>query len=529
MVAFALKMQSIANCAGLTQNADGHAVNGMGPSRRPGLHPSTMTSIPSTSEDFWRPALHFTAERFWINDPNGLVFACGQWHLFFQHNPQGNTWGHMSWGHAVSRDLLHWRHLPLAIAEDPTHMAFSGSVVIDDKGTSGLGDGGQAPLVAIYTACAQPPARHQAQHLAFSNDGGTRWTKYAGNPVLDIGAENFRDPKVFWHGPSGHWVMAVVLAHGRIVSFYASADLKHWSHLSDFGPEGGVQGIWECPDLISVPVKDHAGRRAWVLKVDVFEGHPSGGSGAQVFIGDFDGQSFQSTQPARWIDHGSDFYAAISWAHVPAEDGRSVWLGWMNNHRYAAATPTLSWCGAMSIPRVLHVRDDGAALLLCQEPVSELQAARREQRRCGPLGLGAGGADEVVGLGAGDVLDLDIVWRPGTAREFGLLLRCGGEQATRVGWDAERRALFVDRRQSGPGPDDPVFRSPQYAPLAPQADGSVRWRLLLDRCSVEVFADGGAVVLTNLIFPSPGSRELKAFVSGGAAELVTMECWTLEA
>ncbi|CAM4077426.1 glycoside hydrolase family 32 protein [Roseateles saccharophilus] len=488
-----------------------------------------MKTIPSTSQDCWRPALHFTAERFWINDPNGLVFAGGQWHLFFQHNPQGNTWGHMSWGHAVSDDLLHWRHLPLAIPEDESHMAFSGSVVIDDRGSSGLGADGQAPFVAIYTACAQQPVRHQAQHLAFSSDGGVRWTQYAGNPVLDIGAQDFRDPKVFWHESSGRWVMVVVLPHERKASFYASPDLRHWSHLSDFGPAGGVEGIWECPDLISVPVQGQPGRRAWVLKVDAFEGHPTGGSGAQVFVGDFDGSRFRATQPARWVDHGSDFYAAICWAHVPAEDGRAVWLGWMNNHRYAAATPTQAWCGAMSIPRRLSVRDDAGALVLCQEPVAELATARRERWQCGPFALGAGGVDEVVRLGAGDVLDLEIAWRPGTATEFGLLLRCGGQEATRVGWDAERRALFVDRSLSGLGPDDPVYRLPQYAPLAPQADGRVVWRVLLDRCSVELFADGGAVVLTNLIFPSPESLELRAFVRGGSAELLSLECWALEA
>lgn len=485
-----------------------------------------MTAL-TTPSDPWRPALHFTAERYWINDPNGLVFAGGRWHLFFQHNPQGNTWGHMSWGHAVSDDLLHWQQLPVAIPETETHMAFSGSAVVDSLDSSGLGVGGRPPLIAVYTACAQPPVRHQAQHLAFSTDGGTCWTPYAGNPVLDIGAENFRDPKVFWHEPTSRWVMAVVLAHDRKVSFYASADLKAWRHLSDFGPAGCVEGIWECPDLISVPVQGQPDRRVWVLKVDAFEGHPCGGSGAQVFIGDFDGVHFRASQPARWVDHGSDFYAALSWANVPAEDGRAVWLGWMNDHRYAAATPTQAWCGAMSLPRVLQVREDGDAMRLCQEPVAELRAARSGHWRRGPIRLGEGGTDEVVPLGAGDVLDLDVVWRPGSAGAFGLMLRCGEQELTRVGWDGARQALFVDRSLSGPGPDDAVYRTPQYAPLVAAPDGTVRWRVVLDRCSVEVFADGGAVVLTNLIFPSPDSFGLKAFALGGAAELVSLECWAL--
>lgn len=467
--------------------------------------------MPST-QDPWRPALHFTAERFWINDPNGLVFANGQWHLFFQHNPEGNVWGHMSWGHAVSRDLIHWEHLPLAIPEDAAHMIFSGSAVVDTDGA----------LVAIYTACAQAPARHQAQHLAHSRDGGVSWTKYAGNPVLDIGAEDFRDPKVFWHEPERRWVMTVVLPHERQVRFYASTDLKHWTLLSDFGPAGSVQGIWECPDLFSLPVKGQPGRRAWVLKVDVFEGHPAGGSGAQVFVGEFDGSHFRATQPAQWIDLGSDFYAAITWAHVPATDGRTIWLGWMNSHRYAAATPTKDWCGAMSIPRELQLRDEGDHFVLCQQPVTELLAALPEHRRLGPIPLKAHDGLEAIPLCAGDVLDLEVVWQPGTAREFGLLLRCGGQEATRVGWDAERQALIVDRSQSGRAPDEPTYLTPQSAPLARRPDGTVRWRVLLDRCSVEVFADDGALVLTTLVFPSPRSLEVKAYVTGGAATLASL-------
>lgn len=468
-----------------------------------------MKSPKMASEDFWRPALHFTAERFWINDPNGLVFANGRWHLFFQHNPQGNTWGHMSWGHAVSRDLIHWEHLPLAIAEDASHMAFSGSAVIDTNGA----------LVAIYTASAQSPARHQAQHLAYSYDGGVSWTKYPGNPVLDIGAKDFRDPKVFWHEPDRHWVMVVALPHERQVQLYASTDLKHWTHLSDFGPAGSVQGIWECPDLFPLPVDGQSGRRAWVLKVDAFEGHPAGGSGAQVFVGDFDGTSFRASQPAQWVDHGSDFYAAITWAHVPASDGRTIWLGWMNSHRYAAATPTKGWCGAMSIPRELQLRDAGGQLVLCQRPVMELLATMRERRRLGDVHLEADGADEAILLGSGDVLDLEVVWRPGAAREFGLLLRCGEQEVTRVGWDAGLQAVFVDRSRSGHSSDDPTYAKPQYGPLACEPDGAVRWRVLLDRCSVEVFAGDGVTVLTTLIFPAPESLGVKVYAAGGKATL----------
>ncbi len=247
-----------------------------------------LASALSAVEPF-RPAFHFTPERNWINDPNGMVWHDGEYHLFYQYNPFGEKWGHMSWGHAVSRDLVSWEHLPVALPEKDGIMIFSGSAVVDWKNTSGFGTGSKPPMVAIYTGHRQG---HQEQRISFSNDRGRTWSQYSGNPVLDFGKADFRDPKVFWHEAKSRWVMAVSLPTEKKISFYGSADLKKWEHLSNFGPAGALSGIWECPDFFELPVENAAGLRKWVLLLNMNPGAPAGGSGCQYFVGDFDGTTF---------------------------------------------------------------------------------------------------------------------------------------------------------------------------------------------------------------------------------------------
>jgi sucrose-6-phosphate hydrolase SacC (GH32 family) len=253
---------------------------------------ATLLSAAAAPEP-WRPLYHFTPAKNWMNDPNGMVYHDGEWHLFYQYNPFGDKWGHMSWGHAVSRDLLTWEHLPVALPEENGIMIFSGSAVMDEKNTSGFGKDGKAPMVAIYTAHTD---KNQSQALAYSNDRGRTWTKFSGNPVLDIGDKDFRDPKVIWHEPTKRWVMTVAWPGPRKVRFYSSPDLKQWTHLSDFGPAGSVAGIWECPDMF--PLKVEGGGEKWVLIVNVGSGAPATGSGGQYFVGEFDGRTFkQDTAP----------------------------------------------------------------------------------------------------------------------------------------------------------------------------------------------------------------------------------------
>ncbi|MFI9004501.1 GH32 C-terminal domain-containing protein [Streptomyces sp. NPDC053541] len=259
----------------------------------------TAAAPPATAEDgrpyteTYRPQFHFSPAKNWMNDPNGLVWFKGEYHLFYQYNPDGNTWGDMSWGHAVSTDLVHWRELPLALAHDDQEMVFSGSAVVDHDNTTGFGTRENPAMVAVYTSHFKNGGK-QAQSLAYSTDRGRTWTKYAGNPVLDIGSTEFRDPKVQWYAPTRSWLMTVSLSAEHKVRFYSSKDLKHWTHLSDFGPRNAVGGVWECPDLFPLPVDGDPGRVKWVLVVNLNPGGIAGGSGAQYFVGDFDGTRFTS-------------------------------------------------------------------------------------------------------------------------------------------------------------------------------------------------------------------------------------------
>jgi fructan beta-fructosidase len=348
----------------------------------------SCANVNAVAIDGTRPQFHFTPARNWINDPNGLVYVDGEYHLFYQYNPYGDQWGHMSWGHAVGTDLLHWQELPVAIPEDTKYMIFSGSVVVDRNNSSGFGVKGQAPLVAIYTGHLQPDGGLQNQQLAYSNDRGRSWTKYAGNPVLDLGLKNFRDPKVFWYEPGQKWVMAAVLSDRHQVTLYESRNLKQWTHLSDFGPAGAASGVWECPDLFPLNVSG-ASAGKWVLKVDVFEGHVAGGSGGQYFVGDFDGKTFRrddrgnasDDSAAQWLDYGADFYAAASWSNLPASDGRLLWIGWMNDHHYAQYTPTSPWRGSMTMVRELALRRAASGWIVAQSPAREVLTLRSHHQR----------------------------------------------------------------------------------------------------------------------------------------------------
>lgn len=254
---------------------------------------SSSAGADTVYHETYRPQFHYTPAENWMNDPNGLIYYKGRYNLFYQYNPSGDTWGNMSWGHAVSTDLVHWKQLPVAIPQDANEMIFSGSVVLDRNNTSGLGTKGNPPLVAVYTS-DQKATGIQEQSLAYSTDGGLTWTKYSGNPVLDINSQNFRDPKVFWYAPAHRWLMTLALSAQHEVSFYSSTDLKHWTHLSDFGPAGATGGAWECPDLFPLEVDGDPNDVKWVLAVGSNPGSIAGGSGVQYFIGEFNGTTFTS-------------------------------------------------------------------------------------------------------------------------------------------------------------------------------------------------------------------------------------------
>jgi len=502
------------------------------------ISPHAQPAAPTFDEP-WRPQFHFTPERNWMNDPNGLVFFEGEYHLFYQYNPFGDQWGHMSWGHAVSRDLVRWEHLPVALPETNSVMAFSGSAVVDHQNTSGFGSPGKPPLVAIYTA-HHTDRPLQNQFIAYSTDRGRTWTTYEGNPVLDIGAADFRDPKVFWHEPSERWIMTVAWPVERKIRFYASTNLKAWSHLSDFGPAGSTQGIWECPDLFPLRIEGGAkGDQAWVLVVNVGSGAPAGGSGCQYFVGRFDGTRFvrstipgsKGPSPALWADFGRDFYAAVSWSDIPPRDGRRIWLGWMSNWEYAQDVPTTPWRSAMTVPRELHLRPTPVGLRLIQQPVRELESLRirgtsRTLRRTS-VSEANDWLDEArfpEGLA-----DLTVAFQPArAAARYGLAIQTGPDEVTTLLADPETGHLQLDRRRSGEtnfhGKFPEVFQAPFRLDRG-------RWsvRVLVDASSLEVFVNGGEVALTSLIFPKTGRKDLHFRILGNddVAKVTSLETHAL--
>lgn len=485
------------------------------------------------SEPF-RPQFHFSPELNWMNDPNGLVYHRGQYHMFYQHNPHGNSWGHMSWGHAVSRDLVHWEHLPIALHEQYGLMIFSGSAVVDHGNTSGFGTTENPPLVAIYTGHGHGK---QTQDIAYSLDDGRSWTRYHGNPVIDLGLKDFRDPKVFWHEPSAAWIMVVALAVDKKVSFYRSTDLKEWSHLSDFGPAGvAVKPNWECPDLFELPVEGEPGESRWVLEVDMGGGAIGGGSGGEYFIGHFDGTRFvaESTD-SQWVDYGADFYAPVSWSDIPASDGRRIWIGWMNNWE-TSQIPTSVWRGSMSVPRTLGLRRIGGQLRLVQQPVRELETLRNDSLRMADQAI-SGATVVPLAEGQGQQVELIAEFELDQAERFGLRVRCGpsrssvpgggSEQQTVIGYDVERQQLYVDRTRSGEVGFHPSFPAVHVAPLSPH-ENRVRLHILVDASSVEVFGNRGEVVISDRIFPDPSSNRIELFADGGSARLVSLDAWPLD-
>jgi fructan beta-fructosidase len=307
---------------------------------------------PVSLDNEYRPRFHFTPVKNWMNDPNGLLWHKGEFHLFFQHNPHGTKWGHMSWGHAVSTDLLNWSELPVAISEDDDGAIFSGSAVSD-------GD----EIVAIYTRHTET---QQTQCIARSSDNGRTFTKFESNPVLDEGKKDFRDPKVFRF--RDHWIMSVAQPMERQISFYKSFDLVKWQHLSNFGPAAAIDGIWECPDLFPLEID---GKEVWVLLVSL---NPGGlyGSGTQYFVGDFDGENFSprySTSEPRWLDFGKDNYAGVTFNSEP--NGRRIFIGWMANWLDVKDHPETSWTCQMTVPRVLGLTLYKNELVLTQHPICE--------------------------------------------------------------------------------------------------------------------------------------------------------------
>ncbi len=446
--------------------------------------------------DRYRPLIHYAPRGGFMNDPNGLIFRDGEWHLFFQLNPYEPRAGRAHWGHAVSRDLLRWRDLPIALDETAAGQAFSGSAVFDAGNTSGLfaGTGG---LVAVYTRAS--PGR-QRQEIAFSADGGRTFTEYAGNPVLDRQSDSFRDPKVLWHAPAARWVMAVAAARERRVLFYASPDLRNWTEVGAFGPAGVSGADYECPDLVELPVE--GGGKRWALFVSTDPGTPQGGGAVQYFVGAFDGSRFMPDDAAtRLVDFGKDFYALQSFTDAP--DGRPVAIAWASNWQYANDLPTGSWRGVMSLPRRLSLRRaaDGWRLLQGFAPLDPVRGAAI------PTRLTAGGPGPLAhaSLPPGSAVEVRTQWvlEPGAVAV--LRWTNGAGEVLEVGFDQAAAQVFVDR--GGARGFSHRFFTGRFACAAPPGTHEIDLHLVFDRCLLEVLGFGGEMSGTVLhFFAAPPDR-----------------------
>ena len=451
-----------------------------------------------------------------MNDPNGLVYFKGEYHLFYQYNPTSTVWGPMHWGHALSRDLVHWQHLPIALHPDEQGMIFSGSAVVDWKNTAGFG---RQALIAIFTYHKD---RIETENLAYSTDQGRTWTKYAGNPILsNPGLADFRDPKVFWH--ENHWVM--VLAAGKVILLYISTDLKHWDPSGSFADGyASSDGMWETPDLF--PLNVDGGEIQWVLTVGIGNGVGSR-SGTQYFIGDFDGKQFTAEHLEDliiWADYGTDYYAAQSWSDEP--DYRRLMLGWMNNWQYALLVPTSSWRGSFSLVRELALKRTERGIRLLQKPIAELQSLRREHIHWHQEVIRPD-ANLLAGI-RGDSLEIVAEFEINEDRGlFGFRVRVGKGEYTIIGFNPLQKKVFVDRSHSGQSNFCNGFANVQMADFYP-SNGVVHLHIFVDRASAEVFCGDGEVVFSVNIFPSEESQGVELFAEGCTIMLKSLDIYHLD-
>ncbi|KAL2821675.1 glycosyl hydrolase [Aspergillus granulosus] len=478
----------------------------------------------------YRPVFHFVPEENWMNEPNGLIKIGSEWHLFYQHNPTANVWGNLNWGHATSTDLVQWTHLPLAITSENGVQAFTGTSYYDVDNTSSLGTSENPPYLAWYTGYF-PSNGTQDQRLAFSVDDGATWTKFAGNPIISAAQEaphdstgglETRDPKVFWHDASGKWIM--VLAHGGQdkLTFWTSADAKHWAWASDL-TVAQVPGLpstaeaWEVPDMFELPIEG-TDETTWVLIVTPAQGSPAGGNGVFALTGSFDGTSFQPDAvdvSTLWLDYGRDFDGAMSWENVPGSDGRRILAAISNS--YGANPPTNTWKGMLSFPRTLALQRTESGRRFLQLPVAELDTVSSSLAAIQNQTISPG--QDVLSSIHGTALDIQLAFTINTDAVLSLAVRKAGSQETVIQYNRSNETLSVDRTTSGNISYDSAAGGIQSAPLLPDASGVVRIRVLVDTCSVEVFGGQGEVVFSNLIFPDETADGLSLQVIGGTAML----------
>lgn len=469
-----------------------------------------------TMKEKHRPQFHFSPPANWMNDPNGMVYHNGEYHLFYQYYPDSTVWGPMHWGHAVSKNMIDWQHLPVALYPDSLGYIFSGSAVVDSKNTSGLGSSTVPPLVAIYTYHQAEKEKagstnYQYQGIASSTDDGRTWTKYSQNPVLpNQGIKDFRDPKVFWHNASSKWVMA--LAVSDHIEFWESSDLKSWNKLSDFGTDFGAHGgVWECPDLFEVGVEG-TGSSKWVLFVSINPGGPNGGSATQYFTGSFDGKTFSAEQDKgliRWVDYGPDNYAGVTWNNAP--DNRKIFFGWMSNWAYGQVVPTQLWRSANTLPRDLSLVKVNGMPYLKSTFSKEITALHSSNGSIPDQEI-----PDSIRIAAEVLPDASQAMVAATleAKDFAWVLSNKLGQQVRIGFDASKNQFYIDRSQSGDLSFSESFGNIATAPRV-VGEKTIRMTMVMDVSSVEVLFDNGVTVMTAIYFPDEPLTNLSITAESG--------------
>ncbi len=459
---------------------------------------STTSLLSSDYNEPHRPQIHFSPQKAWMNDPNGMVFHNGTYHLFYQYYPDSTVWGPMHWGHATSKDLIHWQHLPIALYPDSLGYIFSGSAVADINNTSGFGRAGKAPLVAIFTHHDPVKAKaksnyHQNQSIAYSLDDGKTWTKYANNPVLkNPGIKDFRDPKVMWYEPAKKWIMTLAtLDH---ITFYSSPDLKDWTKESELGKDFGAHGgVWECPDLFPL---QYNGQKVWILIVNLNPGGPNGGSATQYFTGQFNGHTFTPYQTdTRWLDYGPDEYAGITYENT---GDRKIFLGWMSNWKYGQVVPTEKWRSAMTVPRELGLEKVGDKYLVTSRPSPELNVLNSKPTSLQNISATNFNLTKETGKLKGPAR---LSFTSDKLESFTITLSNDANEKVLIGYDKASNNYFIDRTNSGKVSFEKGFAGRHTAPRF-STSANMDMTLIIDNASVELFADNGLSIMTEIFFPN---------------------------
>ncbi|WP_304957435.1 DUF4980 domain-containing protein [Paramuribaculum intestinale] len=486
---------------------------------------SLADTFDTVNREKYRPAYHHTPLYGWMNDPNGMFYKDGIWHLYYQYNPYGSKWQNLSWGHSTSTDLVHWNHHPVAIQPDGLGMVFSGSCAIDRSSTAGYG---KNAVVGMYTSADAS----QTQSLVWSDDNGETFRTYAANPVLTLESEA-RDPNMFWDDDARQWVLVLAHALEHEMLIFTSPDMKKWTLQSSFGKGIGAQeGVWECPDLFRLPVEG-SGEEKWVMLCNLNPGGPFGGSATQYFIGEFDGKTFKADVdadgniPTKWMDFGKDHYATVSWSDAPG--GRRTVIGWMSNWQYAAEVPTMQFRSANTLPRearLFKVADE--QIYLSSEPSPELTALRGSlSLKVRKASVGRKSRTYVLPSANDGVCEIvfDVDARKSGAVEIELSNSDGGKVV--MMYDAVAHTLSFDRTKSGVVDFSQDFPAVTVAPTF-ETDNRISLRIFIDRSSIEVFGNNGNFVMTNLVFPTIPYTRLSVSARGGNAKIENLHIYSIK-